>query len=47
MDWFNNQRLPETTYLWADKQVGNISPAESKDLYYQYQEPPIIVAGLT
>jgi len=37
--WFNNQRLLEP--------IGNIPPAEFEDVYYQYQEAPVIVAGLT
>ena len=37
--WFNNQRLLEP--------IGNIPPAEFEDVYYQYQEASVIVAGLT
>jgi len=39
VDWFNNRRLLEP--------IGNIPPAECEVLYYQYQEAPVIVAGLT
>jgi len=39
VNWFNNQRLLEP--------IGNIPPAEFEDVYYQYQEAPVIVAGLT
>ena len=39
VDWFNNRRLLEP--------IGNIPPAEFEMLYYQRQEVPAIVAGLT
>lgn len=39
VDWFNNRRLLEP--------IGNIPPAECEVLYYQSQEAPAMVAGLT
>ncbi|RLC67896.1 MAG: hypothetical protein DRH97_04245, partial [Chloroflexi bacterium] len=39
VDWFNNRRLLEP--------VGYIPPAEFEELYYQRQEAPVMVAGLT
>ena len=39
VDWFNNRRLLEP--------IGNIPPAEVEELYYQCQEAPAMVAGLT
>ena len=39
VDWFNNRRLLES--------IGNIPPAEFEMLYYQSQEVPAMVAGLT
>ena len=39
VDWFNNRRLLEP--------IGNIPPAECEVLYYQSQEAPVTVAGLT
>ena len=39
VDWFNNRRLLEP--------IGNIPPAECEVLYYQSQEAPVMVAGLT
>jgi len=39
VDWFNNRRLLEP--------IGNIPPAEFEELYYQCQEAPVMVAGLT
>jgi len=39
VDWFNNRRLLEP--------IGNIPPAECEELYYQCQEAPAMVAGLT
>jgi len=37
--WFNNERLLEP--------IGNIPPTESEELYYQREEAPVMVAGLT
>lgn len=39
VDWWNNRRLLEP--------IGNIPPAEYEELYYQGQENPAAVAGLT
>ncbi len=39
VDWFNNRRLLEP--------IGNIPPAECEEVYYQSQEAPAMVAGLT
>jgi len=39
VNWFNNRRLLEP--------IGNIPPAECEVLYYQSQEAPVMVAGLT
>ena len=39
VDWFNNRRLLEP--------IGYIPPAEFEALYYQRQETPALVAGLT
>ena len=39
VDWFNNRRLLEP--------IGNVPPAEFEQLYYQSQEAPVMVAGLT
>ena len=39
VDWFNNRRLLEP--------IGNIPPMEYEKLYYQSQEVPALVAGLT
>jgi len=39
VDWFNNRRLLEP--------IGNVPPAEFEELYYQSQEAPAMVAGLT
>ncbi|MCK4599769.1 IS3 family transposase, partial [Candidatus Bipolaricaulota bacterium] len=39
VDWFNNRRLLEP--------IGNIPPAEFEVVYYQRQEVPVMVAGLT
>ena len=39
VDWFNHRRLLEP--------IGNIPPAEVEELYYQCQEAPAMVAGLT
>lgn len=39
VDWFNNRRLLEP--------IGNIPPAEYEMLYYQSQEVPAVMAGLT
>jgi putative transposase len=39
VDWFNNRRLLEP--------IGNIPPAEFEELYWQSQEAPALVAGLT
>ncbi len=39
VDWFNNRRLLEP--------IGNIPPTEFEELYYQSQEAPVMVAGLT
>jgi len=39
VDWFNNRRLLEP--------IGYIPPAEFEKLYYQNQEAPVMVAGLT
>ncbi|MCK4599095.1 IS3 family transposase [Candidatus Bipolaricaulota bacterium] len=39
VDWFNNRRLFEP--------IGNIPPAELEEIYYQNQEAPVMVTGLT
>jgi transposase InsO family protein len=39
VDWFNNRRLLEP--------IGDIPPAEFEEVYYQNQEAPVMVAGLT
>jgi len=39
VDWFNNRRLLEP--------IGDIPPVEFEELYYQRQETPALVAGLT
>ena len=39
VDWFNNERLLEP--------IGNIPPAEFEELYFQSQEDPALVVGLT
>ena len=39
VDWLNNQRLLEP--------IGNVPPIEFEELYYQSQEGPVMVAGLT
>ena len=39
VDWFNNRRLLEP--------IGNIPPVEYEMLYYQSQEVPAVLAGLT
>ncbi|MDF1526484.1 MAG: integrase core domain-containing protein, partial [bacterium] len=39
VDWFNNRRLLEP--------IGYIPPAEYEMLYYQSQEVPAMMAGLT
>ena len=39
VDWFNNRRLFEP--------IGNIPPVEYEKLYYQSQEVPAMMAGLT
>jgi transposase InsO family protein len=39
VDWYNNRRLFEP--------IGYIPPVEYEALYYQQQEAPVIVAGLT
>jgi len=39
VDWFNNRRLLEP--------IGDVPPAELEELYYQSQEAPVMVTGLT
>ena len=39
VDWFNNKRLLEP--------IGYAPPAEFKELHYQRQEAPALMAGLT
>ena len=39
VDWFNNRRLLES--------IGNIPPVELEAAYYEKEETPLMVAGLT
>jgi len=39
VDWYNNRRLLEP--------IGHIPPAEYEEVYYQSQEAPAMVAGVT